>query len=268
MDRSDSIITLTSESESPKYSKVNYSTKSRLNTSKDAFKKCSRYLTRLFRVNQMDFEFAFWQMVYLFLNPKKVYRNFQYRKQTKNQFARDDPAFLVLLSVWLLVSATGLSLVLHLHLLGFFKFLLWIVFIDCIFVGIIVASLFWLITNHYMKRSASVNEDVEWGFAFDIHLNAFFPPLLILHVFQLFFYNVFISHDMFLARFFGNTLWLIAVGYYCYITFLGYSTLAMLRHTQVILYPMVPLFLFYFISTLSGHNICRAIMEFYHYRVY
>ena len=95
----------------------------------------------------------------------------------------------MLLSVWLLVSATGLSLVLHLHLLGFFKFLLWIVFIDCIFVGIIVASLFWLITNHYMKRSASANEDVEWGFAFDIHLNAFFPPLLILHVFQLFFYN-------------------------------------------------------------------------------
>ena len=78
MDRSDSIITLTSESESPKYSKVNYSTKSRLNTSKDAFKKCSRYLTRLFRVNQMDFEFAFWQMVYLFLNPKKVYVLFQF----------------------------------------------------------------------------------------------------------------------------------------------------------------------------------------------
>lgn len=117
------------------------------------------------------------------------YRNFQYRKQTKNQFARDDPAFLVLLSVWLLVSATGLSLVLHLHMLGFFKFLLWIVFIDCILVGIIVASLFWFITNRYMKRSASANEDVEWGFAFDIHLNAFFPPLLILHVFQLFFYN-------------------------------------------------------------------------------
>lgn len=127
--------------------------------------------------------------IFPFLLPSHYrYRNFQYRKQTKNQFARDDPAFLVLLSGWLIISATGLSLMLHLHMLGFMKFLMWIVFIDCIFVGVIVASLFWFVTNRYMKRSAS-NDDVEWGFAFDIHLNAFFPPLLILHVFQLFFYN-------------------------------------------------------------------------------
>src|SRR5699024_4399214 len=49
------------------------SNKGHLNKSKDAFKKCQRYLYRLFRTNQMDFEFAFWQMLYLFLNPKKVY---------------------------------------------------------------------------------------------------------------------------------------------------------------------------------------------------
>lgn len=29
----------------------------------------------------MDFEFAFWQMTYLFISPQKVYRNFQYRKR-------------------------------------------------------------------------------------------------------------------------------------------------------------------------------------------
>lgn len=74
MERSDSIITLTSETGSPKYSKGGYSSnKGHLNKSKDAVKKCQRYLTRLFRVNQMDFEFASWQMVYLILNPKKVY---------------------------------------------------------------------------------------------------------------------------------------------------------------------------------------------------
>ena len=44
----------------------------------------------------MDFEFALWQAVYLIVNPQVVYRNFHYRKQTKNQYARDDPAFLVL----------------------------------------------------------------------------------------------------------------------------------------------------------------------------
>lgn len=60
-----------------------------------------KYLRRLFRFRQMDFEFAAWQMLYLFTSPQRVYRNFHYRKQTKDQWARDDPAFLVLLGVWL-----------------------------------------------------------------------------------------------------------------------------------------------------------------------
>lgn len=60
-----------------------------------------KYLRRLLYFGQMDFEFALWQMVYLFTSPQRVYRNFHYRKQTKDQWARDDPAFLVLLGIWL-----------------------------------------------------------------------------------------------------------------------------------------------------------------------
>lgn len=67
---------------------------------------------------------------------------------------------------------------------------------------------------------------------------------------------------------FGNTLFMIAIIYYCYITFLGYSTLPFLQNTQVILYPLVPFFFYYLMATLSGLNICRGIMDFYHYRVY
>lgn len=63
----------------------------------------------------MDFEFAFWQMIYLLSAPQQVYRNFGYRKQTKLQFARDDPAFLVLLSGWLVVSSAGFALVLNIR---------------------------------------------------------------------------------------------------------------------------------------------------------
>ena len=64
-----------------------------------------RYLRRLLHYQQMDFEFAFWQMVYLLSNPRVVYKNFTYRKRTKAQFARDDPAFLVLLAGWLVISS-------------------------------------------------------------------------------------------------------------------------------------------------------------------
>ena len=39
-----------------------------------------QYLRRIFHFRQMDFEFALWQMLYLFYRPQNVYRNFQYRK--------------------------------------------------------------------------------------------------------------------------------------------------------------------------------------------
>src|SRR5205823_3355058 len=128
--------------------------------------KWKRFMERLFRVDHMDFEFASWQMVYLFVAPQRVFRQSMYRKQTKNQFARDDPAFLVLLCFWFIISAAGLSLVLHLPFLSFVKFVFWILFIDCLGVGAVVATIFWFISNKYMRISPAV-DDVEWGFAFD-----------------------------------------------------------------------------------------------------
>jgi len=35
--------------------------------------------------------------------------------------------------------------------------------------------------------------------------------------------TVLISHEWFVSRLFGNSLWLVALGYYIYVTFLGYS---------------------------------------------
>ena len=43
----------------------------------------------------MDLESASWQMVTLCIDPKRVYKQTTYHKQTKNQWARDDPAFTV-----------------------------------------------------------------------------------------------------------------------------------------------------------------------------
>ena len=43
----------------------------------------------------MDFEFAFWQMLYLFVAPQKVYRNFGYRKGLERKF----PIAMIRLSV-------------------------------------------------------------------------------------------------------------------------------------------------------------------------
>lgn len=132
-----------------------------------------KYLRRLFRFRQMDFEFAAWQMLYLFTSPQRVYRNFHYRKQTKDQWARDDPAFLVLLSIWLCVSTIGFGFVLDMGFFETIKLLLWVVFIDCVGVGLLIATLMWFISNKYLVKRQSRDYDVEWGYAFDVHLNAF-----------------------------------------------------------------------------------------------
>jgi UNC-50 family len=50
------------------------------NLCNSATTKTSKYLRRLIKFRQMDFEFALWQMLYLFVAPQKVYRNFGYRK--------------------------------------------------------------------------------------------------------------------------------------------------------------------------------------------
>lgn len=106
-----------------------------------------KFLRRLFHFQQMDFEFAFWQMVYLMSAPQKVYRNFQYRKQTKMQYARDDPAFLVLLAAWLLVSSAGFTMVVGFGVVRYLKLLLYVIFVDCIGVGLVVATCLWYLSN-------------------------------------------------------------------------------------------------------------------------
>lgn len=160
---------------------------------------------------------------------------------------------------------SGFALVLRLSIGQTIFFLFYVAIVDCIFVGIIVASLFWLITNRYLTNGTG---EVEWGYAFDVHLNAFYPPLIILHFVQLFFYNGIISHDeWFVSRFLGNSLWLLAVTYYVYITFLGYSCVPHIKNTRFILAVVPIFFVLYIVSIIIGLNMCVALMNFYHYRV-
>lgn len=127
---------------------------------------------------------------------------------TKSQYARDDPAFLVLLIIslcreWMIyslihvpinhieslpVSAFAISIVTHGSPGDRLYLLLYVVFVDFLLVGVIVATLMWLLVNRVF-RANQFEQDVEWAYAFDIHINAFFPPSLLLHFFQLFFYN-------------------------------------------------------------------------------
>lgn len=212
----------------------------------------------------MDFEFAMWQMIYLMTAPQKVYRNFQYRKQTKNQWARDDPAFLVLLSICLCVSSVGFAIVCRLKFSEFVMFLLRTIFLDCIGSGIVIATALWFVANNYLQSRAANPQDVEWGFAFDIHLNAFFPVLILLHVVQLILFIPILKSSSYFALFLADSLWLVAIGYYIYITFLGYSALPFLKRTIVLLYPpSIVVIVIYIILLLVPINLTEKVLPAY-----
>ncbi|KAL0718155.1 hypothetical protein Bca4012_067477 [Brassica carinata] len=63
-----------------------------------------QYFRRIVKWQQMDIEYTFWQMLNLCTSPKVVYQHIKYHKQTKNQWARDDPAFIVICSLLLIVA--------------------------------------------------------------------------------------------------------------------------------------------------------------------
>ncbi|KAL1934676.1 hypothetical protein VTP01DRAFT_6858 [Rhizomucor pusillus] len=221
-------------------------------------------LRRLFRFPQMDFEFAMWQMGYLMIAPRRVYRNIYYHKQTKNQWARDDPAFLVLLASLLCVSAIAWGLAYGLGFVGILRAMLFMVLVDFLLVGSVVATFSWFVTNRFLTENTmahAVEQKVEWAYAFDVHCNSFFPLFLILYVLQFFFMPLLQRHNW-ISIFIGNTMYLTAAVWYIYGTFLGYNALPFLVHTELFLYPIFICAILYIVS-LFGFNVSQHVLALY-----
>eukprot|EP00183_Erythrolobus_madagascarensis_P007263 CAMPEP_0185845724 /NCGR_PEP_ID=MMETSP1354-20130828/1610_1 /TAXON_ID=708628 /ORGANISM="Erythrolobus madagascarensis, Strain CCMP3276" /LENGTH=290 /DNA_ID=CAMNT_0028545755 /DNA_START=73 /DNA_END=945 /DNA_ORIENTATION=- len=229
------------------------------------------YFRRLLNVPQMDLEYTFWQMVYLFVAPSRVYRTTKYHKQTKNQWARDDPAFVAVLTAFMAFAAFAYSIAFHARGFGgFVKSILYSVCIDFVMLGVLVASVNWWLANNYLRVDASggggmaAEQKVEWLYAFDIHCNAFFPLFIVLYVVQ-YFVLMFLLTDHAVATLLSNTLYGGALSYYCYITFLGFDILPFLQHTVVFLYPIALVGVGFVLLMLFRINITHVSVERYYY---
>ncbi|KAL8151339.1 hypothetical protein V2J09_021147 [Rumex salicifolius] len=137
------------------------------------------YLRRIVKWRQMDIEYTFWQMFHLCTSPKVVYQHTKYHKQTKNQWARDDPAFLVICCLLLAVSSLAYCAVYD-HSVGHAVFVvISILLFHFLFTGVLIATCCWFLTNNYLREevpnSHVVEQRVEWLYAFDVHCNSFFP---------------------------------------------------------------------------------------------
>lgn len=61
----------------------------------------------------------------------------------------------------------------------------------------------------------------------------------------------------------SNLLYAVALSYYHYLSFLGYSALPFLEHTEVFLYPIVGILLMVPFAILTGFNPTRFTLNIY-----
>ncbi|KAG2003502.1 hypothetical protein CC2G_004103 [Coprinopsis cinerea AmutBmut pab1-1] len=220
---------------------------------------------RLHRFQQMDFELAAWQLTYLCLAPKRVYRNVYFHKQTKNQWARDDPAILVLVAACLCVSAVIWGLVYSYNPLQMLGLAAVMILRDFLLSGILMATILWFTANRLLlsppSHSTPADSFVEWAYAFDVHTNAFFPVYLTLYLAQLFLLPI-VLRDNWVCLWVGNTLYLVAFCQYTYGVYLGLNALPFLVRTELLLSPLLPLFTAYVVSLL-GFNVAKHVLAIY-----
>ncbi|GAA6043685.1 hypothetical protein JCM8097_008609 [Rhodosporidiobolus ruineniae] len=221
------------------------------------------FMRRLSRWPQMDFELAVWQMCYLCIAPRRVYRNVYYHKQTKNTWARDDPAMLLLIVLCLIVSAILWSTLYARYTVAqtlqtIFSF----VFLHFFGVGLLVATSLWALSNRFLTHATHVHatdQKVEWAYAMDIHANAFFPLFLQLYLAQLALAPL-VTKSNWVCLWVGNTLYLAAFTQYVYVTYLGYNALPYIVNSQLLLFPVALLAAFYIVSLL-GLNLAHIVLE-------
>ncbi|KAH9453041.1 hypothetical protein MJO28_008032 [Puccinia striiformis f. sp. tritici] len=236
---------------------------------RSGIEKLKKLISRLLKPSRwptMDFELAAWQISYLCIAPRRVYRNVYYHKQTKNTWARDDPAILIILIgsmsvvgvLWNALYLRSWSPINWIGLLA--RFILRDFFLS----GLIISTILWATSNQFFTHSShthATDQRVEWQYAFDIHTNSFFPLFINLYILQLVLAPLILRHNW-VSLWIGNSLYLIAVTQYSYVTYLGYNSLPFLIKSEILLIPILIYTSLYFISLL-GFNLASHFLNFY-----
>lgn len=233
---------------------------------KGAKGQASLFLRRLLKPKQMDFEYTFWTMLQLVVSPKTAYRHTAYHKQTKNHWARDDPAFILVMSTLIVLTSIAYCVAFSDTFWHAVLTVLSVLMIDFVGLGCATATAGWLVSNHFLRKKNThqhtVEQHVEWLYAFDIHCNSYFPLFIIMHVLQLLLSPVLLWKS-YLSTALSVGLYGLALAYYHYMTFLGYSTLPFLERTEVFLWPVGLIFMSIPFAILGNFNPARFTLSIY-----
>jgi hypothetical protein len=213
----------------------------------------------------MDFEYTTRQMIDLILSPSTVYDLSKYRKRTRNQWARDDPAFFVLLFLLMAISSIAYGIAFEMSSIGEYSMLIFYTFLQIFVTGAIIATITSSIANKRMRITGdihSLEQHVEWLYAFDIHANALFPTFLILSIIQYVLLPVLIK-PTYLSCLLANSLYASGGLMYVYITHLGFRSMPFLsQDTRIFLMPGGLVILISALLTLVDLNLTRFTIWF------
>jgi len=224
------------------------------------------YIRRFFSFRQMDFGWASAQLVELLLRPSDVPKTARMRKQIKNSWARDDPAFNVLVMAGILITTLAYSLAFRVsNIVHLLRLTIGGLFIEFGLVGILIAWAIRSYVNAHMRiqRLHAAEQSVEWLYAWDVHVNALAASFLLVAIGQYALLPLITSQHTLIATASANTLWLAGAAYYAYITFLGYSALPFIDRPERLFYPMGILCLLYLLLLLINFNVSSFVLDMY-----
>jgi hypothetical protein len=190
--------------------------------------------------------------------------------ETKNQWARDDPAFVAILLALLTVTTIAYALALGpLGVAATFELLAWNVLVDFLLEAVVIATAAWLLCNRYLRvRGGLHTHSLEpVGSSGSTLLTFTAMPSFRSSCYSTLHNTSFglcLLSDRFVATLTANTLYLLAHAYYWHVTFLGYNALPFLQKTIVFIYPTAVLVVLFFVSLGLGWNaspaLCRVLV--------
>lgn len=202
------------------------------------------FLRRATQIDQMEIDSALSQMYSICTNPSLVNKMSRARKATKNRFYRDDPAFVVVQVLFIMIFSEAMMNAFYgFSITAILRLIVWNVGSYLFWTLALTSGAWWSVNKWLIDYQVhSRREEVDWQYSFDVHCNGYFFYFMWTKVIAFFLLPI-IGGPGFLSRVIGNTVYLTGVCGYFYNLFLGYLELPMLSHQQKLLYP-IPLICF------------------------
>ena len=120
------------------------------------------------------------------------------------------------------------------------------------------------IINNSLKTVSihSTDQKLEWAYCFDVHCNGFVPIFLFTYLIQ-FLSLPLLNRQGWVPALLSNILYLAAITFYWYITFLGYNALPFVQHSHLFLSPILVFGFLSLLFTLFGFNPSVYILRDY-----